>query len=146
MARGHRLNTSIVLAAVHGLLGLPGLCARSSLNSLAPFPPPLSPSLISNLASVDVKQNGPGPKERYDDVVTNGQCVNEEPRSLRCVQAGVETDENVRRDRNAWTCTLAVCRQHSPSDATGRIPRYTGIIIPLMGQVGYPDTQASSSL
>ena len=39
MARGHRLNTSIVLAAVHGLLGLPGRCARSSLHSLAPFPP-----------------------------------------------------------------------------------------------------------
>ena len=30
MARGHRLNTSIVLAAVHGLLGLP------CLHSLAP--------------------------------------------------------------------------------------------------------------
>ena len=55
MARGHRLNISIVLAAVHGLLGLPGRCARSSLHSLVPFAP-LSPSLISILASVDVKQ------------------------------------------------------------------------------------------
>ena len=36
MARGHSLNTSIVLAAVHGLLGLPGRCARSSINSFAP--------------------------------------------------------------------------------------------------------------
>ena len=35
MARGHRLNTSIVLAAVHGLLGLSGLCVRSSHHSLA---------------------------------------------------------------------------------------------------------------
>ena len=57
MARGHRLNTSIVLAAVHGLLGLPGRCAQSSLPSLAPSPPHPSPSLISVLASVDVKQN-----------------------------------------------------------------------------------------
>ena len=142
MARGHRLNTSIVLATVSGLIRAVSAVEPSLFRPL----PALSPSLISNLASVDVKQNGPGPKERYDDVVTNGQCVNEEPRSLRCVQAGVETDENVRRDRNAWTCTLAVCRQHSPSDATGRIPRYTGIIIPLMRQVGYPDTQASSCL
>ena len=55
MAKGQHLNTSIVLAAVHGLLGLPGRCARSSLHSFAPFP--LSPSLMSNLASVDVKQN-----------------------------------------------------------------------------------------
>ena len=60
MARGHRLNTSIVLADVHGLLGLPGRCARSSLHSLAPPPPPPSPSLISILASVDVKQNVKG--------------------------------------------------------------------------------------
>ena len=57
MARGHRLNISIVLAAVHGPLGLPGRCARSSLHSLAPSVPTLSPSLISILASVDVKQN-----------------------------------------------------------------------------------------
>ena len=35
----HRLNTSIVLAAVHGLLGLLGRCPRSSLHSLAHFPP-----------------------------------------------------------------------------------------------------------
>ena len=34
MARGHRLNTSIVLAAVLGLLGLPCWCAQSSLHSL----------------------------------------------------------------------------------------------------------------
>ena len=33
------INTSIVLAAVHGLLGLPGRCARSSLHSFSPFPP-----------------------------------------------------------------------------------------------------------
>ena len=38
MARGHRLNISIVLAAIHGLHGLPGGCARSSLHSFAPTP------------------------------------------------------------------------------------------------------------
>ena len=31
-----------LLAAVHGLLGLPGRCARSCLHSLAPPPPPTS--------------------------------------------------------------------------------------------------------
>ena len=46
MARGHRLNTSIVLAAVHGLSGL--FRAASAVE----------PSLSRNLASVDVKQNG----------------------------------------------------------------------------------------
>ena len=50
--RGHRLNTSIALAAVHGLLGLPGRCSRSSLHSPPPSPP--SPSLLGHLASVDV--------------------------------------------------------------------------------------------
>ena len=56
MARGHRLNTSIVLAAVHGLC-----CLFRAVSAVEPslFRPlrPLSPSLISHLASVDVKQN-----------------------------------------------------------------------------------------
>ena len=57
MARGHRLNTSIVLAAVHGLSGL--FRAVSAVEpSLSRPLLPLSPSLISNLASVDVKQYG----------------------------------------------------------------------------------------
>ena len=47
------LNTSIVLAAVHGLSGL----FRAVSLSLSLSSPP-SPSLISNLASVDVKQYG----------------------------------------------------------------------------------------
>ena len=59
MAWGHRFNnnTSIVLAAVHGLSGLfRVVCVvKPSLSRLLP---PLSPSLISNLASVDVKQPG----------------------------------------------------------------------------------------
>ena len=38
-----------------------GWYPRSSLHSFVPFAPPLSPSLIIHLASVDVKQNGPGP-------------------------------------------------------------------------------------
>ena len=55
MARGHRLNTSIVLAAVHGLSGL--FWTVSAVEPLLCRPlPTLSPSLISHLASVDVKQ------------------------------------------------------------------------------------------
>ena len=58
MARGHRHNTSIVLEAVHGLSGL--FRAVSAVEpSLSPLLLPLSPSLISNLASVDVKQHVP---------------------------------------------------------------------------------------
>ena len=63
MARGHRLNTSIVLAAVHSLSGI--FRAVSAVFILSPTPPPPpsphsapSPSLISNLASVEVKQYG----------------------------------------------------------------------------------------
>ena len=56
MARGHRLNTSIVLAAVHGLSGL--FRALSAVEpSLSRPLPTLSPSLIGHLASVDVKQH-----------------------------------------------------------------------------------------
>ena len=55
-ARGHRLNTSIVLAAVHGLSGL--FRAVSAVEpSLSRPLPTLSPSLIGHLASVDVKQH-----------------------------------------------------------------------------------------
>ena len=57
MARGHRLNTSIVLAAVHGLSGLFRAVSAVEPSLFRPLPP-LSPSLISHLASVDVKQNG----------------------------------------------------------------------------------------
>ena len=56
MARGHRLNTSIVLAAVHGLSGL--FRAVSTVEpSLSRPLPTLSPSVIGHLASVDVKQH-----------------------------------------------------------------------------------------
>ena len=58
MARGHRLNTSIVLAAVHGLSGLFRAVSAVEPSLFRPLPP-LSPSLISHLASVDVKQYGP---------------------------------------------------------------------------------------
>ena len=60
MARGHRLNTSIVLAEVHGLSGLFRAVSAVEPSLFRPLPP-LSPSLVSHLASVDVKQNGPGP-------------------------------------------------------------------------------------
>ena len=59
MARGHRLNTSIVLAAVHGLSGLFRAVSAVVPSLFRPLPA-LAPSLISNLASVDVKQNGYG--------------------------------------------------------------------------------------
>ena len=57
MARGHRLNTSIVLAVVHCLSGLFQVISvvKPSLSS----PPPPHPQ-ISNLASVDIKQHGQG--------------------------------------------------------------------------------------
>ena len=57
MARGHRLNTSIVLAAVHGLSGLFRAVSAVEPSLFHPFSS-LSPSLISNLASMDVKQHG----------------------------------------------------------------------------------------
>ena len=56
MARGHRLNTSNVLAAVHGLSGLFRAVSAVEPSLFRPLPP-LSPSLISHLASVDVKQH-----------------------------------------------------------------------------------------
>ena len=55
MARGHRLNTSIVLAAVHGLSGLFRAVSAVEPSLCRPLPT-LSPSLIGHLAFVDVKQ------------------------------------------------------------------------------------------
>ena len=56
MARGHRLNISIVLAAVHGLSGLFRAVSAVEPSLCRPLPT-LSPSLIGHLASVDVKQH-----------------------------------------------------------------------------------------
>ena len=56
MARGHRLNASIVLAAVHGLSGLFRTVSAIEPSLSRPLPT-LSPSLISHLASVDVRQH-----------------------------------------------------------------------------------------
>ena len=61
IVRGHRLNTSIVLAAVSGLSGLfrAVSAVEPSLSCpLPPPPPPPSQSLMSNLASLDIKQHG----------------------------------------------------------------------------------------
>ena len=68
MARGHRLNTSIVLAAVHGLSGLFRVVSAVEPFTLSspPPPPPPSLSLISHLASVDVKQNVLVPRSASD--------------------------------------------------------------------------------
>ena len=55
MARGHRLKISIVLAAVHGLSGLFRTVSAVEPSLCRPLPA-LSLSLISHLASVDVKQ------------------------------------------------------------------------------------------
>ena len=55
MARGHRLNTSIVLAAVHGLSGFFRAVSAVEPSLCRPLPT-LSPSLISDIASLDVKQ------------------------------------------------------------------------------------------
>ena len=54
--RGHRLNTSIVLAVVHGLSGLFQMVSTVEPSLCRPLPT-LSPSLIGHLASVDVKQH-----------------------------------------------------------------------------------------
>ena len=55
MARGHRLNTSIVLTAVYGLSGLLRAVSAVEPSLFRPLST-LSPSLIGHLASVDVKQ------------------------------------------------------------------------------------------
>ena len=49
MARGHRLNTSIVLAAVHGLSGIFRTVSAVEPSLCRPLPT-LSPSLIGHLA------------------------------------------------------------------------------------------------
>ena len=56
MARGRCLNTYIVLAAVDTLSGLFRVVSAVEPSLFCPLPP-LSPSLISILASVDVKQH-----------------------------------------------------------------------------------------
>ena len=56
MSKEHRLNTSIVLAAVRGLSGLFRAVSAVEPSLFRPLPA-LSPSLISHLASVDVKQH-----------------------------------------------------------------------------------------
>ena len=54
VVRGHCLNTSIVLAAVHSLSGLFRVVSVVEPSLFRPLPTPLPPSLISNVASVDV--------------------------------------------------------------------------------------------
>ena len=56
MARGHRLNTSIVLAAVHGLSDLFQAVSAVEPSLCHPLPT-LSLSLIGHLASVNIKQH-----------------------------------------------------------------------------------------
>ena len=54
MERGHCLNTSIVLAAIHGLSGLFRVVSAVEPALCRPLPT-LNPALIGHLASVDVK-------------------------------------------------------------------------------------------
>ena len=54
LVRGHCLNTSIVLAAVHSLSGLFRVVSVVEPSLFRPLPTPLPPSLISNVASVVV--------------------------------------------------------------------------------------------
>ena len=61
MARGHRLNISIVLAVVHGLSGL--FWVVSVVEPFTLSSP--SHSLIGHLASVDVKQHESKSKDQY---------------------------------------------------------------------------------
>ena len=56
MPSGHCLNIFVVLAAVRGILGLPGW-RLTPVFTLLPHFPASSPSLVGHLASVDVKQN-----------------------------------------------------------------------------------------
>ena len=62
MARGHCLNTSIVLVTVHGLSGLFRAVSAFEPSLSRPLPT-LSPSLIGHLASVDVKQHESNPTQ-----------------------------------------------------------------------------------
>ena len=74
MARGHRLNTSIALAAVHGLSGLFRAVSAVEPSLCRPLPA-LSPSLTSHLASVDVRQQekqGGGPDVQSKTNNTHG--------------------------------------------------------------------------
>ena len=68
MAGGHRLNTSIVLAAVHGLSGLFRAVSAVEPSLCRPLPT-LSPSLIGPLASMEVKH-----QERKERIITIQAC------------------------------------------------------------------------
>ena len=90
MAKGHHLNTSIVLAAVHGLLGLPGQCARSSLQSLPPSPPPPPPVPVPNKhpCFCDVKQR----VYRYGGTVNMFHCLCQQEAELNSTTAAPRKD------------------------------------------------------
>ena len=101
MARGHRLNISIVLAAVHGLFG-----ARGRAFTLSPPPPPSpppSPSLISILASVDVKQNVYGFRCQIP-AMSNDTYVIQDDRHRALVNKTVPEDENA--EHGYAQCTI----------------------------------------
>ena len=101
MARGHRLNTTIVLAAVHGLSVFFGRFPRSSLSLSRPLPT-LSSSLIGHLASVDVKQH-----ESKRAVV---KSVRDSPRSYIVTSDGADcfdTDDIFSRSINPDHSTVS---------------------------------------
>ena len=102
MARGHRLNTSIVLAAVHGLSSL--FRAVSAVEPSLSRPHLPLPSLISNSASVDVNQKGPGPISRQSP----GEIKRREVSWT--LQASLE---EIKRREVSWTLTKRLAQKRS---------------------------------
>ena len=82
----HCLNTAVVLAAVHGLLGLLRVGANGRATHSFSLPPPSpspSPSLISLMVSVDVKH--------HIYLLTYWLAVHGLPRSFRVERCGQAT-------------------------------------------------------
>ena len=127
MARGHHLNTSISLAAVHGLSGLFQAVFTVEPSLFHPLPS-LSLSLISHLASVDIKQNGPDVRLRQSD--NNGfVCVQEklekrledvhynlESRVIKLEELLADSRNHIADVQMVSTCSCLLYTSPSPRD------------------------------
>ena len=121
MARKHRLNTAIVLAAVHGLSGLFRAVSAVEPSLFRPLPS-LSTSLITHLASVDVKRNGP--TRRVECWFTSTETVRTITDGDRRLGGGVggrksegsTADTARKRPERAWNAvrTMEVLKAVSP--------------------------------